>query len=328
MKTEIETPRATMNGKPVYEVPAKSVINFDSGFKHKLLCDGPTFSTGTACAYTCSFCYVPSQMKKSPHLKGIEQPHEDVVIRRKGAIPAMRSQLLTAKGQLKFTDETDRRVIYSSPLVDIAANMELVRETVEACRLILDLTHWQIRLLSKSNLLPQVAKLIDRPDAKERIIYGVSSGTLDDGIARVFEEGAALVSKRIQSIHALQDSGHRTFGMVCPSLPQQDYSDFADKAFTALRATQMEHVWAEVINVRGESMNRTCAALKNGGFEWEANELRRVSQDQEAWEQYSRDTFAAHAAHYAHGKLRFLQYVTKATKPWWSQYESIGAVLL
>ncbi len=34
--------RNVMGGKPVYQVPAKSVLNLDSGFKHKLLCDGPT----------------------------------------------------------------------------------------------------------------------------------------------------------------------------------------------------------------------------------------------------------------------------------------------
>ena len=38
--------RATMNGKPVHNVPAKSVINFTSAFEHKKLCDGLTFSTG------------------------------------------------------------------------------------------------------------------------------------------------------------------------------------------------------------------------------------------------------------------------------------------
>ena len=40
-----------MNGKPVLEVDAKSVVNFASNFSHKLLCDGLTFSTGSACAY-------------------------------------------------------------------------------------------------------------------------------------------------------------------------------------------------------------------------------------------------------------------------------------
>lgn len=31
--------RNTMNGKPVLGVPAKSIINFASGFEKKLLCD-------------------------------------------------------------------------------------------------------------------------------------------------------------------------------------------------------------------------------------------------------------------------------------------------
>src|SRR5437762_3149452 len=109
--------RCTMNRKPVYEVPAKSIVNFDSGFRHKLLCDGPTFSTGTACAYSCAFCYVPDLMRKSSHLRGISDPHEKIVIRRSGAIEAMRRQLVSAKGQSKFNDLNDRRVIYASPLV-------------------------------------------------------------------------------------------------------------------------------------------------------------------------------------------------------------------
>lgn len=48
--------RLVMNGKTVLEVDAKSVVNFSSNFSHKLLCDGLTFSTGSACAYSCAFC--------------------------------------------------------------------------------------------------------------------------------------------------------------------------------------------------------------------------------------------------------------------------------
>lgn len=66
------------------------------------------------------------------------------------------------RGRPKFRTlaggQPDRRVIYASPLVDVAGNLELVRETVEICRVILELTNWQIRLLSKSNLLPKIAE--------------------------------------------------------------------------------------------------------------------------------------------------------------------------
>jgi DNA repair photolyase len=222
-------------------------------------------------------------------------------------------------------------VIYASPLVDVAANMDLVRETIEICRTILELTGWHIRLLSKSNLLPKVAEAL--ADFRDRMIFGVSTGTLDDELARAYEQGAPKVSKRIESLRWLQENGFRTFGMICPSLPLRDaadYRDFAENCAKELRTERCEHVWAEVINVRGESMVRTCAALREAGFSEEANRLERVSTDKVAWEDYARQTFEAHAKIYKNqpGKLRFLQYVNKASRPYWEARETDGAVLL
>src|SRR5262249_14241751 len=155
------------------------------------------------CAYSCSFCYVESvQTKnwndpKNEPWKAIKDAapdgkFENVVIRREGALESMHQQLLT-RGKPRFrADLNDQRVIYSSPLVDVAANMDLVRETVLACCNILELTNWHIRLLSKSNLLPKIAKELmeracdgrhgteafTRADVKARMIFGVSTGTL------------------------------------------------------------------------------------------------------------------------------------------------------
>jgi len=335
--------RTTMGGKPVFTVPSKQIINFDSGFKHKLLCDGPTFSAGTFCVYGCSFCFVPSQMRKQqPWLAahGVTGNPEDIVVRRENAVDIVRRQLTDAKGRPRFGDPADRRVIYASPLVDVAGNMELVRETVEICKVILTLTNWQIRLLSKSNLLPKIAIALNQWDDTEqrgsincpsRIIYGVSTGTLDDKLARAFEQGTALPSKRIESIRWLQDNGFRTFGMVCPSLPQDHYAKFAADMAAALRYDRMEHVWAEVINARGESFQRTFKALVDAGFHHEADMLRNVSTDQDAklwWERYARATFEEHRRVCPPDKLRFLQYVTNDTRAWWESQRSIGAVIL
>jgi DNA repair photolyase len=341
--------RTTMNGKPVHNVPAKSVINFTSAFSHKLLCDGLTFSTGSACAYSCSFCYVEDLMRKNPHWQGYisqkpDAKFEDVVIRREGAIEAMRQQLVSY-GKPRFKNPDDRRVIFASPLVDVAANMDLVKETVEACKVILELTNWQIRLLSKSNLLPKVAQELDtwwstqaeRTESAphRRIIYGVSTGTLNDGLAHAIEIGTPLVSKRIQSLHWLQDNGFRTYGMVCPSLPQTDYKKFSIEMLSAIRADRCEHVWGEVINARGESFTRTHAALVAAGFHDEAASFARVSNDPVAWEQYARSTFEAEAQCLAGTfgpdklpKLRFLQYVTKESRTWWLNRVKDGAILL
>lgn len=338
------TDRATMNKKPVYEVPAKSVINFESGFAHKLMCDGPTFSLGTACVYSCAFCYVPDMMRKQKSYLatlGIKGRHEEMVIRRRGGLERLRQELTNGDGSPKFNDRRDHRVIYSSPSIDVAGNMELVRETIEACKIILRYTHWTIRLLSKSNLLPMIAKGLvgcGEGHVHTRLIFGVSTGTLDDKLALSFEQGTPLPSKRLQSLYWLQDNGFRTFGMICPSLPQwlpgesdaAAYMKFARDMAEAIRARRCEHVWAEVINVRGESMKRTVAALRDGGYGAMADELARVSHDKAAWEDYARQTFLAHAEVYKRhpGKLRFLQYVTAETGQWWTAHKNIGAIVL
>jgi DNA repair photolyase len=338
--------RQTMNGKPVFTVPAKSIINFESAFEHKLLCDGPTFSTGSACAYSCSFCYVPDLMRKLraiPAYSQVKGATEEIVIRRERAVEVLRSQLtplrLASEGRrgVSKSNRTDRtnRVIYASPLVDVAANLDLVRETIEACRAILELTDWDIRLLSKSNLLPRVAQGLEfnaktqrGQGAKERVIYGVSTGTLNDGLARCIEGGAPLVSKRLESLHWLQDNGYRTFGMVCPSLPQEDYPKFAREMASAIRADRCEHVWAEVINVRGESFTRTKEALMAAGYLTDALRLTVAMRDKAEWEAYARTTFWAHVGALPPGKLRFLQYVTPASRDWWTTQKDKGAVIL
>ncbi len=327
----IEITDSTVAGKPVVFHHVKHVINMDSGFGHKLLCDRVTFSLGTACAFRCKYCFVESFMRKSEDvqeaMETTRRSFQDIVIRRKDGLKKMRDQLTDAKGRPKFKSDDDKRVIYGSPLVDVAGNLELAKETVEACKIILDFTNWQIRLLSKSNLLPLIAENLPT-EHKARVIYGVSTGTLDNNLAKSFEEGTALVSKRIKAIHELQDAGFRTFGMICPSLPQKDYVTFSKEIVAALRIDRMENCWAEVLNVRGDSMTQTCEALAAGGYSAEARALAHVSTDKDAWEQYSRDTFLAHTAHVPPAKLRFLQYVSASNIEWWRKHESKGAVLL
>jgi hypothetical protein len=57
-----------------------------------------------------------------------------------------------------------------------------------------------------------------------------------------------------------------------------------------------------------------------------------VSTDREAWEDYARQTFEAHARLYeARGesaKLRFMQYVGRGTRAYWESQVGRGAVLL
>lgn len=323
-----------MAGKPVFTINSRIVINMKSGFQAKKLCDGPTFSTGEACVYKCSFCFVESVMnqrmvmlKRAGQIP-METKHTDVVIRRANALEIMRQQLTHPNGKRKYTDPTDQRVIYASPLVDVAANMELVHETIAACKIILELTPWNIRLLSKSSFLPMIAKALE--DHKDRMLFGFSTGEINDAVTEAYEQGTHPVSKRIRALHWLQDNGFRTYGMICPSLPRGglDYEIWAKAIAREIQVDQCEEVFAEVINGRGDSMQNTADALRKAGYSFKAGEMERVAADKEAWEQEARATFEAHRQFIPAEKLRFLQYVTKANRTYWEQQVGNGAVLL
>lgn len=332
--------RSTMNRKPVlWRENTQTVLKLDAEeFGHKRLCDGITFSPADTCAYDCAFCYVEGQARKftkepreayaaKMKLAAPPAPHE-VVIRRRNALGVLKQQLFDEAEQPRFPSPSDTRVVFTSPLTDVGANAEFLSETAAAIKLIMEATHWHVRVLSKSDRLPDLVGMIPT-QYRGRLIMGVSTGTLDENIAKAIEK-APLVSKRIKSLHQMQDGGIRTFGMICPSLPQDDYDKFSREICEAIRADKCEHVWAEVINLRGESFTRTRNALKAADCEKEAQMLSRVCGPgaSERWEQYARATFLAHAKNIPPQKLRFLQYVKRDTIDWWRQQKTNGAVLL
>jgi DNA repair photolyase len=324
--------RGQLNHKPVFEVPARSVLSLQSAFEHKQLSGGPTFSLGLLCPFSCSFCYVGTQLSRHPALLRIKKEtgldFQQMIVQKVDPIDILRRQLVDPRGRPRYCNPADTRVIFASPLVDVAANLEMARDTVKACRLILQNTFWHIRLLSKSALLKTVAEQL--AEYRDRVIFGLSTGTFDDGLAASFELHASSPTARLRTLHWLQDRGYRTFGMLCPSLPQDDYAAFARSAAERIRVDRCEHVWAEVLNVRGESLRRTCAALRRKGFLRAADQLDQVSGPgrKDAWESYARSTFLAHAAQIPPAKLRFLQYVQKEHVDWWANQTSRGAVLL
>lgn len=320
------------NGKPVFWVPSRRIISAKSAFEHKKLCDGPTFTLGLACYFSCLFCYVWGQLSRNASvlriLKETGLTFDQIAIERDNPLPFLQGEVIGKDGRPKFRDPNDRRVIFASPLVDVAANLPAAQATIAACKIILKNTYWQIRLLSKSAFLQTVAEGL--ADYQDRVIYGLSTGTFEDPLAQIFELRASTPTARLRTLHWLQDHGYRTFAMICPVLPQDDYHKFAAAAVRQVRADRCEHVWAEVLNVRGRSLVQTCAGLRQSGFEDEAQRLERVSgpKNKSAWEAYARAIFQAMSEVVPPQKLRFLQYVQAGQVGWWRQRQRFGALLL
>ena len=323
-----------MAKKPIYEIDAQTVINFKSAFFHKLLCDGPVFSLGSTCLYKCAFCYVIPMIQKLAAMQAVLKmikPHgldlRQVAVRRRQALDVLFRQLTVDKP--KWVSLQKKQVVFTSPLVDPAPTMELARETAAACEMIFQLSNWDVRILSKGNLLPKVVEMV--PEGfRHRLVLGVSTGTVDDGLAKAFEIGTAHVSRRLASLHQMQDAGYRTYGMLCPILPQPDYDEYAERALAAIRVDRCEHVWAEAINIRGKSLVATHKAISDGGFKEDAARVKKVfgSKAKDAWEEYARATFEALAKRVPPGKLRFLHYPQMSTLDYWAAQRSRGAIVL
>lgn len=326
----------TMAGKPVFTAASKTALAWSEEFAHKLLTTGPMLNLGDACVYSCAYCYTEGCAAKrfAVPLREAGLQFQEIVCRRSSSdggsiLSVLKANLAAPKFRRRYDEH---HVVFTSSTVDPCANAQLVEETAQAIALILQLSRWHVRVLSKSCNLPRLAKRLEElhPGARERVIYGVSTGTLDDRVARAIECGTPRVSKRVQSLRRLQDDGYRTFGMVCPSLPQKDYVAFSAAICEAIRVDRCEHVWAEPINVRGKSFTRTIAALRDADLHDEAEALTAVSGPGAgaAWDDYAKATFAAHTKNIGPAKLRYLHYPTKASLAWWQEQVPFGAVLL
>lgn len=120
--------------KPCFLIHSQQVIKSNPAFGHKKLCDGLTFTAGHACAFSCAYCYVPASLARNKRILAIKRNGDDLrsqdfVVEIANA-PVIAREYLTVGGDLKtprFDDPSDKRVIFASPLVDVAGRAGLRR---------------------------------------------------------------------------------------------------------------------------------------------------------------------------------------------------------
>jgi DNA repair photolyase len=318
-------------GKDWFTVPSATILNIGSGFIHKDLCEAGTVSAGTACLFGCTYCSVGASMFRSPQtriLRLLNIDHCDAVIRRLDPVATLRKQLTFRSGAPRYLDPNDRRVVIISPIVDPLASEELLIETLELILLVFKLTNWDVRILTKSMLVRKLAARIPA-EYRLRMIYGLSIGILDDEVANAVEKLTSPPTLRLKAYHELQRQGLRTYSMRCPVFPQEDYRAYAERLAASVNWDADEHIWAEALNSRGDSNQRTITALRLRHFHVQADLLAEASSSHTAWEFcYNRLLFEALAAVCPPGKLRFLVYAGDQDRDYWLANRDRGAVIL
>ena len=292
-------------GKICLTIPSATILNSASGFNEKDLTTRGSITGGTACPFSCSYCSTPSMMDRSSHtriLRVLDVKHADAFMRRLDPVDTLRMQLTDKNGHPRF--KNDHGVVILSPIVDPLANIDLLEESLQMILLVMELTGWDVRILTKSMLIKKLARRIPEK-YRRRVIYGLSIGILDANLAQVVEKLTSPPKLRIEAYRELQQMDLRTYSMHCPILPQSDYPAYAERLAASMNWQADELIWGEALNLRGDSIKKTIAALEFAEFRKEAGLLSAVSGSRVLWEtQYNRPLFEALAAVCPPGKLR------------------------
>ena len=339
-------------GAEVVRMPPRRVLHFHSPLQERGLCDGVALHFGVPWGddpvgaaeeeEDAGECGELQPRRAYLRAQQLARPGELQALHRVRTLEILRTELVNRRGEPRYGEVNDRRVIYISPQLDCAGTPELVRQTARLCKLLLAWTHWQIRLVSQSALLPQLAEMLcdevglDGPwpvsetDLRERLIWGLSLSGIDDDLAAASGESAPPVAQRLASLHWLQGRGYRTCALLGPVLPQRDYAAFAQAVSASLHAQRCECLWAEVPVPRREVLRPLAQRLGRAGYAWKAEAVREISVDPAAWETYARKTFLAlaEALPAPPGRLRFPVPVTEGTRGWWEGQRERGAVVL
>lgn len=123
--------------------------------------------------------------------------------------------------------------------------------TERALRLVLDHTSFRVRVLTKNSIVGTSRKWLGLfADHADRVVVGLSCGTLDAEWAKRVEIATPPPQARIAATRALQDAGVPTFGMLCPIFPDVLDGGGLERLIDAIRPERCETVWAEPFNDR------------------------------------------------------------------------------
>jgi len=292
-----------------FQYAANTGIASSKPFQKKLLADH-TVNIGNACSLGCSYCYVPDMTFKHKSLKNIE--NKGYTLRQISNYRNHSNVVSTVTRDLKKNNLKENETVFFCSTCDPCASAANVKTTIAAAKLILQGSKSQIRVLSKSDRIIDVALVLSH--YKDRVIYGLSTGTCLDEISNSIEGNASPIKERVAALHWLQNNGYRTYGMICPVLPSE--KGRVKELLDQVRPENCEAVWVEAINDKGTSLTNTLTALQHSDLDFHAYAIKAIMQSKDQWRQYTQELYLGfrrelRKQNMMH-KLHYLQYTTKA----------------
>lgn len=226
----------------------------------------------------------------------------------KGVVDRLREQI-----KRKPADWGEGETLVFSMLTD-GFSPRLVKSGVTLCVLqrVLNDTRFRVRVLTKNAAVGSRNWVQFFKFWRDRVIVGLSIGTLDDAWAKKIEVGTSSPSARVRALRRLQDSGVPTYGMLCPVFPDVMAGAGVEGLVDEIRPWRCAEVFAEPYNDRA-NWSRVAEGYAEGsaGRRW----LERCYGEGQRWmwSDYATDLYRRiKRRHEFHGAgidgLRYLLY--------------------
>jgi DNA repair photolyase len=269
--------------------PTKTVLSESKLYK-KSLCDY-VINVATGCRHGCKFCYVPStpavdsRDEMLAEKADVDDPQRDWgnYILYRDDLPERLHEGLQEKdfSEWKKTDR-GRGIVMLSSGTDCYQDRRAAQIT-RGC--IQELVNHEIpvRVLSRS---PNLTRDIDLfKQAGDKIAVGTSIPSFDASLVNAIEPNAPAPMARWEALDEVFRAGVPHFVSFSPTYPTMDREDIRE-ALNWFRALDPEVVFHEPINPRGENFQMCIEAVREAGFESEAEKFEKLL-DRDEWIGYA-----------------------------------------
>ncbi len=257
----------------VYDCAMKTGIRRTEGFEHKGLAMY-SVNCGIKCGHGCVYCSSDEVLRKHRFFKaaGVSSSGKGFAVVDKGIVDRVARDAISKRkpGMIQLGTTVD---LWAPE----AKEHELGRRCMEA---ILAESDWTIRVLTKGACVREDFDLMEQH--RNRVMFGMSltAASRFEPMVNLVEPAAAPLSERFAVMREAHDRGLRTYGMFCPLIAGLGAMDNdVEELFQFALANGCEEVFAENLNDRDHAMEKVEVALRQGGFDYEADRVKEAAQN-------------------------------------------------
>lgn len=250
-------------------------------------------NVAVGCRHGCGFCYVPkvSTIKlmgnsdapgplKKLGVTDADQQWGEYVYVRPWDEHAFRKSLRSAEDtpREKLKPDGNRAILLCSTTdayqvtLDPEMNKRLRIVVRNSLEMILKESTLNVRILTRGPLATRdfdLMKLFGK-----RLTFGMSLPTLNDKLARVYEQNAPAPSQRLKTLRAAKDAGLHVFVAMAPTYPEQDILDLR-ATLEVIAGLDPITIFHEPINERAGNVERMRELAAEAGIDFKGEEMFR-----------------------------------------------------